>query len=87
MLILPYLCLGLPLDLPVKIYKALLPSFIRAKCPLSESSRINHPDYIRRKVQTVMLSFCTIHFHQFWKQILGLGSYFQILLACVAPLM
>ena len=54
-----HLRLGLPRGLfpagvPVKILKALLPSSILATWPAhSQSARINHPDYIRRTVQTM----------------------------------
>ena len=54
-----HLWLGLPkslcpVGLPVKILEALLPSSILATWPCpSQSSRFNHPDYIRWTVQTM----------------------------------
>jgi hypothetical protein len=42
-----------PVGVLVKILKALLPSFILATWPASQSFRLNHPDYIRWTVQTM----------------------------------
>ena len=80
-----------PVGLPIKILKALLPSFILAKWP----AHFNILDLIpltilgeRTNYEVPQCgAFSTPHFHPSWVQKFTLGSFFQIPLACIPPLM